>query len=168
MKLQSIALAVLFSAATPSPAAAAIVFETTGWVVGTDAETYSFTADVTPLVIADDGSLTYEVTLADLSLAPSFEFEALFLSLTTSTETVQSIVGPGSFKFAAVENETYHVNIFGIGGGDFEAGLYGIEVAAVPVPSALVLFASAVAGLGVRRRASTLMPALPGRRHAGR
>ncbi len=128
----------------PSYALASTVFETTGWIIESEGLEFEFLADQSPY--------TYQVTLSDLSEPPFFGFEFLFLSISTSTDTLGSIIGPGVFDFEAVPGETYFANIFGTGGGDVGAGLFGIEVAAVPIPGAIWLLGSGLIGIvGLRR-----------------
>jgi hypothetical protein len=136
-------MAVIFLG-SPFYAGASTVFETTGWILDTDALTYNFVADTAPY--------TYRATLADLSEAPYFGFDFLYLSITTATDTVDSIVGPGSFTFPAVPGETYFANVFGDAGGDMQAGLFGLEIKAVPIPPSLILLGSSVLGLVLIRR----------------
>jgi hypothetical protein len=128
----------------PLNAGASLVFETTGWILETVGLDYDFDADTAPY--------TYVATLSDLSVEPFFGFDFLFLSITTSTEIVDSIVGPGSFTFDAIPGETYFANVFGDPGGDLEAGSFGVEVTAVPIPPSLVLLGSAILGLVFLRR----------------
>ena len=130
----------------PLSAGATTVYETTGWLTGAEGMglVFEFTADVAPY--------TYVATLTDLSEDPFFAFEFLFLSITTATDTVDSIVGPGSFSFVAIPDETYFANIFGIGGGTVGAGLFGLQVTAVPIPSALVLLGSGIFALVALKR----------------
>lgn len=145
MKLRlcwAVIAAVLLSA--PHYAGATTVFETTGWIQETTGLTFSFVADTAPF--------TYVATLSDLSVVPFFGFEFLFLSITTSTDTVDSIVGPGSFSFTATPGETYFANIFGTGGGTAEAGLFGINVAAIPEPTTAALLVAGLAGLAAAGR----------------
>ena len=139
--LVSLAVACLL---IPHVAGAAIVFETTGWIQETIGLTFDFEADTAPY--------TYRATLSDLSQAPWFGFDFLYLSLTTSTETVDSTIGPGSFTFEAIPGETYFANIFGTGGGDLGAGLFGLEVATVPIPPSVLLLGSSLLGLVLIRR----------------
>lgn len=129
---------------TPQIVGASIVFETTGWIMGDDGLVFEFEADTAPY--------TYRTTLSDLSEAPLFGFDFLYLSITTSTDTVKSIIGPGEFNFAATPGETYFANVFGTGGGELEAGLFGLEIRAVPIPSALMLLGSGILGLFVLKR----------------
>ena len=145
LKLCWVVLAIVLLS-SPHSAGATTVFETTGWMQEDTGLTFSFVADTAPF--------TYVATLSDLSEAPFFGFEFLFLSITTSTDTVDSIVGPGSFSFTATPGETYFANIFGTGGGTTEAGLFGINVAAIPEPATAALLAAGLAGLaaaGTRR-----------------
>jgi hypothetical protein len=65
---------------------------------------------------------------------------------------VESIIGPGSFNFAATSGETYFANIFGTGGGSQGAGLFGLEIKAVPIPPSLILLGSSILGLILLRR----------------
>ena len=139
-------LATVLMVGIPSFAGAALVYETTGWISGEDGVglTYSFVADVSPY--------NYVVTLSDLSNEAFFGFDFLFLSITTATDTVGSLLGPGSLAFEAMEGETYFANIFGKGGGDASAGLFGLEVKAVPVPSAVLLLGTGLIALVSAKR----------------
>jgi hypothetical protein len=123
--------------------AATVVFETTGWIQESTGLSFDFVADTSPF--------TYRATLSDLSTVPFFGFDFLFLSITTSTDTVDSILGPGSFNFSAIPGETYFANIFGTGGGTQGAGLFGVEIKAVPIPPSLILFGSSIFGLVIIR-----------------
>jgi hypothetical protein len=129
----------------PSFVGAAVVDETTGWITGTEGVVFDFTADVSPY--------TYEVTFSDLSMDPFFGFEFLFLSITTATDTVAPpLTGPGSFSFVATPNEMYFANVYGIGGGTVGAGLFGLEITAVPIPSTLMLLGSGIFALVALKR----------------
>jgi hypothetical protein len=128
----------------PLSAGAATVFETTGWIQETTGLAFDFDADTAPF--------TYRATLSDLSEDPVFGFDFLYLSITTATDTVDSIVGPGTFSFLAIPGETYFANVFGTGGGDVDAGLFGVEVTAVPIPPSLILLGSSLIGLVFLRR----------------
>ena len=139
--LVSLAIACLL---IPQYAGASTVFETTGWIQETIGLNFDFVADTAPY--------TYRATLSDLSEDPLFGFDLLYLSITTATGTVDSIVGPGSFPFAAIPGETYFANIFGTGGGTVGAGLFGLEVTAVPIPPSLILLGSSLLGLVLLRR----------------
>jgi hypothetical protein len=132
-----------YAGASPVEDFGHIVFETTGWIIGTDGVSLPFVADVAPF--------TYRVTLSDLSESPNFGFDFLFLAITTATETIGSIIGPGQFTFTAIPGQTYFVNVFGVGGGDFDTGLFGVEIAAIPIPTSLLLFGSGILGLVLLR-----------------
>lgn len=139
--LVSLAVACLL---LPNVAGASLVFETTGWITETTGLSYDFVADTAPY--------TYLATFSDLSEDPYFGFEILYLSITTATENVKSIVGPGGFSFKAIPGETYFANVFGTGGGDLGAGLFGLEIKAVPIPPSLILLGSSLLGLVLIRR----------------
>ena len=127
--------------------ASTIVYENTGWIVGSDSIAESFVANVTPL--------DYLLTFSDLSFAPDFGFDSLFLTLNTSTELIDSLIGPGSFTFSATLGETYFITVLGEGGGNFRTGLFGVQVEApaVPEPATMLLLASGLVGLvGFRRK----------------
>ena len=102
--------------------------------------------------ITDAGN--YKATLTD------FEFPvpmiAAGMNVTTATESLGSLLAPGSFTFDAVPGE-YFVSFFGFAGAPPPSlGQYGIEIsqiAAVPVPAAVWLFGSGLLGLiGIARR----------------
>ncbi|RLC04086.1 MAG: hypothetical protein DRH34_04655 [Deltaproteobacteria bacterium] len=130
----------------PSYSFATLVYETTHWVSGTEGYTHNFTADQEPY--------TYQVTFADLSESPFFGFDFAYLSITSATDTLGSISDFGSFTFdVLLPGETLFANVFGTGGGDFGAGLYGIEISTVPIPTTMLLFGLGLIGLvGVRRK----------------
>ena len=133
----------------PHYAGASTVFETTGWITEPTGLTFDFVADTAPF--------TYTATLSDLSVDPYFGFTFLFFSLTTATETVGTIVDPNgtdSFTFLATSGETYFVNVFGTPDGTTEAGagLFGVEIKAIPIPPGLILLGTSVFGLILLRR----------------
>jgi hypothetical protein len=142
--LVSLAIACLL---IPLSANASTVFETTGWILEKTGLNFEFDADT--------GPFTYSVTLSDLSETSNFGFEFLYLSITTATDHVGDIINPDgseSFTFDAIPGETYFANIFGTPGGELEAGLFGLEVKAVPIPSSLILFGSSILGMVLLRR----------------
>jgi hypothetical protein len=139
--LVSLAVACLL---VPQYAGASTVFETTGWIQESIGLTFDFAADTAPF--------KYRVTLSNLSETPFFGFDFLFLSITTTTDDVDSILGPGSFTFDAVSGETYAANVFGTGGGTKKAGLFGLEIKAVPIPPGFILLGSSVFALVLLRR----------------
>ena len=146
LKIVGVVLAIVLLS-TPQFAGASTVFETTGWITGTDGTGFIFDFE------ADTAPFTYRATLSDMSQDPYFGLgEFLFLSITTSTDTVDSIIGPGSFTFDATPGKTYFANVFGTGGGTAGAGLFGIEITAVPVPPALLLLGSGLFALFALRK----------------
>ena len=110
----------------PSYSFALTIFETTGWIIGTDDDTFNFLANQAPY--------TYEATLVDLSTPPNFGFENIFMSISTATDLLASISDFGSTKFNAVPGETHYAYVSGTGGGNLEAGLFGLQVSTTPVP----------------------------------
>ncbi len=142
-----VALVLLFhnsASASMSQDVGDIVFETTGWIIGKQAVNIPFQADVAPY--------TYLVILSDLSEATTFGFNFLYLSITTATGPVDSIFGPGQFQFTATPGDTYWVNVIGEGGGTFGAGLFGVEITAVPIPASILLFGSGILSMVFFRR----------------
>ena len=123
---------------------ATTVFETTGFIVGTQGHVFDFSANEAPF--------TYEATLTDLSYSP-LAFDFLTLSVTTASETLGSIIGPGSFSFDVIPGKTYFANVFGIGGGRVDTGLFGINISSVPIPPSIVLLCSSLICLfGLRKK----------------
>jgi len=145
-KLVLTVLAMAFFLIPAGASATTTVFETTGWIIDTQGTNYEFTADQSPN--------TYRATLTDLSEAPDFGFEpeSLYLSITTSTKTLGSTTGPGIFTFLVELGKKYFVNIFGTGSGNNDAGLYGVDVVATPIPGAIWLLSSGLVGLGYLKR----------------
>jgi hypothetical protein len=102
---------------------------------------------------------TFEIFEAGIYTAILTDFEfpvpmiATGMSVTTATESLGSLLAPGSFNFNATPGD-YFVSFFGF--ADLSApqlGQYGIEISQVPVPAAVWLFGSGLIGLvGVARR----------------
>ena len=133
----------------PSCVVAATVDETTGWIMGTEGVVFDFTADVSPY--------TYVATLTDLSVDPFFGFDFLFLSISRATEIIDFIdvdlnVGHASLSFDVLPGETIFANIFGVGGGDFDSGNFGLQINAVPIPPAFLLLGSGIFALFALKR----------------
>lgn len=106
-----------------------------------------FSGAVNPFDIGAAG--TYEVRLTDFAF-PADPFDTLRLIVTSATEEYGRLDGPGSFLFTAGTGH-YFLSLVWDTGGDFDMGLYGVEIAAsgipasvVPVPPALVLLMSAI------------------------
>jgi len=130
-----------------SNASATTVYETTGWITGSEGQgfTFDFTADQAPY--------TYQATLTDLSDHDSgFGFDLLFLEISSSTEMLGSTSEPGIITFLVQAGRKYFANVFGTGGGENNAGVYGVEVTTAPIPGAIWLLGSGIAGLGYLKR----------------
>ncbi len=132
---------------TPTAAMAGPIFETTDYIEGIEGLTYSF--DIGP----HPG--TFEATLSDLSFGP-MAFDFLGLSISTASQTLGAIEAPGTFTFDAAPDATYYANIFGVGAGDFDTGLFGVQVEAVPLPPSLVMILSGLLLIVVVRRRSAV------------
>lgn len=125
---------------------AAMILETTEFITGVGGNNYE---------LQSTGEHSgYTATLSDLSFG-KLSFDFLCLSISTSTQTLGYIEGPGSLSFNVAPDTTYFCNVFGVGGGKLDTGLYGVQVTAAPVPAALGLFASGLIALvAVRRRSA--------------
>ena len=123
----------------PSYTFASTVYGTTGWISGSEGFTFEFLADQSPYA--------YQATLTDLSEEPFHGFDFLYLSITSSTDVLGSIVGPGSFTFDVMPGQTLFANVSGTGSGTQSMGLFGIEVATVPIPGAIWLLGSGLLGI---------------------
>ncbi len=130
---------------TSSAAVAIPVFDTTDYITGIEGRTYRF--DVDP------AAGEYKATLSDLSFGP-LGFDFLGLSITTAAQTLGAIDSPGAIYFSSSPDTPYYANIFGVGDGEFETGLFGVQVEAVPLPPSLMLLLSGVLLIAVSRRRS--------------
>jgi hypothetical protein len=122
-----------------------IVFEDVGIIQGEGGNIpHPFIADVAPF--------TYRVTLSDLSPAPEFGWKFLGMTLFSEDGVDGFLTAPGEFTYDAVPGQLYWVSIMGEGAGDFRAGLYRVEIKAVPIPGAALLLGSGLFGLVLVRR----------------
>ena len=130
----------------PGYSGASTVFETAAWITDDEGEglVYEFVADKTPL--------TYRATISDLSVAPAFGLDDIFLSVSTSTSVLAYRSGEGSIDFDVVEGNTYFANVFAKAAGAAGAGNFGLLIQAVPIPPALILLGSGLIGLIALRR----------------
>jgi hypothetical protein len=138
----------------PSSALASPVYETTGWITGTEGVTFDFTVDTPPSA--------YVATITDLSVEPYFGFDFLFLSISTGSQFLGSVVVDPTVGYAILPFDAIPIppesemkifaNIFGKGGGNLGSGNFGLQVNAIPVPSALILFGSGIFALFALKR----------------
>ncbi|MBL0713219.1 MAG: hypothetical protein JJV98_05915 [Desulfosarcina sp.] len=135
---------------TSTAGLAAPVFEITDYISDIEGLTFSFDIGATP------GS--FEATLSDLSYGP-LAFDFLGLSISTATQTLGAIESPGSINFSGTPDITYYANIFGVGAGDFDTGLFGIQIAPVPIPPSLIMLLSGLFLLIVVRRRPFMLDA---------
>lgn len=141
LKLFWVAVALVFCCSA-NVADTATVLEETGFLYGLSGETYSFVADQTPLV--------YSVTLTDLEFPAAFDF--LGVAVTTSTDNVIELLAPGTTSFSPELGTTYFANILGAAADPPGVGLFGIKIAAVPLPSALYLLGTGILVLVALKR----------------
>ncbi len=127
----------------PTYAGAAPVLDETVGVLGSSWEIYSFVADQTSL---------YELTLTDFDSPVRFSY--LGATITTSTKKLaeieilsSSINDSKTTTFNAEPGTKYFASVLGITADTPGAGLFGIEITAVPVPPALLLLGSGLFAL---------------------
>ena len=111
-------------------------------------QTQAFFTDT--FAILDAGN--YRATLTDFAFPVAMMDSGM--SVTTTTDSLGSLMAPGSFTFNATAGN-YFVSVYGAADtlAPLELGLYGIEISQVPVPAAIWLFASGLLGLvGIAKR----------------
>lgn len=130
---------------------AAVVYEETGFITGSDFFTDTFD-------IVTQG--TYRATLTDLEFPEPFE--TLGLAVTSSTENFGDLIGAGTFTFDATPG-TYFANLFATANPVFDLGLYGVKVelidesvSYIPIPAPVLLFVSGLAAIAAVRRRKTV------------
>ncbi len=136
--------------------AAVVVFETSELTEGLVFSTTPF--EITQYDIDRTGNSPFDVTLSDFEFPVAYEF--LALNITTATDTVLTLTEPGTAHFEATPG-TYFANLVTLASEltapasdtPINVGSFGVEVTAVPLPPAVVLFGSALVGLvGLGRR----------------
>ena len=126
----------------PSAVTAAPIFDTTAYITGIEGRTYRFDIE------AQAGE--FKATLSDLSYGP-LGFDFLGLSIATAERTLGAIDAPGEIIFSGLPDTNYYANVFGVGAGEFDTGLLGLQVEAVPLPPSLVFLLSGVMLIVVSR-----------------
>jgi hypothetical protein len=145
-------MAFAFFTMAVSANAATVVFEDVGFIKGTGASTSQFRID---------GSAPgYQLQISDFAFPT--EFSDLGVQITQGNPMELNEIGRwdqvGTYDIGALDAGIYYANVYGVVGsaeGAIDLGLYGVQITTVPVPSGLVLFASAIAllvTLGERRR----------------
>ena len=126
---------------------AATVLGKSEYIIGFSDKTYSFIADQTPLV--------YQVTLTDFDEPAAFDFLSVAITTSTAKIAVLTILAPdltAVTTFNAAFGETYFANVLGDAADNPGAGLFGLDIRAVPIPPSLILFGCSVVGLVILRR----------------
>jgi hypothetical protein len=137
-------ITILLSVTFSGVVQASTVFQTTGFISGIEGQSFTF--------LSGQEEDAYRVTLSDLSFAP-LAFDFLGISISTSIETVGFMEGTGAFLFDVQPNSLYYANVFGVGSGPYETGLYGLEITTTPIPTSLWIFGSGLGALiFIRRR----------------
>lgn len=141
--------ALLLLAFSTGPQAAYVPLDEVAFITGTDISVFEF-----EITMAIPGGFT--TTLTDFEFPEAFD--ALLMTITSATQTLGTLLAPGSFTFNA-DPGTYFASVIGVATGALNLGLAGIEVQAiggpvtVPLPPAVWLMGVAVVALvTVRRR----------------
>lgn len=123
------------------------VYQNVGPIFGVELIIEPFTVDVAG---------NYQMTLIDFGVPDPFD--SLFFAVTTNSTLEGVIVGSGTSTFLATPEVTYFARIFGDARGGVNLGLFGAQVAVVPLPASAILLGSAMFALLVigRRRKSQL------------
>lgn len=134
----ALASALMFSAVA---SANVVVYENVDIVNKFKFQTNSFS-------IATGG--TYQATLSDFSFLDAFS--KMGLAITSSTQLMGKITGPGSFTFNASPG-TYYASFAGIAGNPSKVSTYGVNVAMVPEAGtwAMMIAGVGLVGWSVRR-----------------
>ena len=106
--------------------ASKVPFETTGFITGQKGIHKN-------LNIKTDGD--YQATLSDLSFG-GLKFDYLNMSISTAKTNLGTLEGPGTLSLKLTPGH-YFLNIFGVGGGIYHTGLYGVSVTSAPIISSL-------------------------------
>lgn len=157
MKLRSailVALAALGTGAFTMPMAQAETVGVPNYAPGTLYDSTTLVTgpamNVATLNVTAPGTLT--VKLSDLGWPD--KLSALSFALTSATGIIGAHTGEGTFTYQLEHAGTLFASIFAVGAGELKTGLYNVNVnlAPVPLPAAIWLFGSGLAGFAALRR----------------
>lgn len=134
-KLKAVLGGMVLLGAAGAADAAMVVYSDTGFISG---KSVGYASNEFTI----DNSAVYTATLKDFKFPDPFQNLALIIT-TNGTEELGRINGPGSFNFAAAPG-IYTASLYGLAGGTLELGLYGVNIAPVALPPALVLLGSSL------------------------
>jgi hypothetical protein len=142
-KLGLLALTLAFFADT-------VLLDQSGLVFGAQTDSFQFTAP---------SGGTLEIQLTDFVWPTALQ--DLTLSITSATNTLDTLLGPGHTSMTLDAGGTYYAHIMGHAGGQWNMGAFGLlatfsqQVAPVPLPAGATLLVGGVLAMlwSVRRRA---------------
>jgi hypothetical protein len=141
VKLFWIALAMMLCCSAIYAGSTTVLGEA-GSIFGASGEKFSFVSDQTPLV--------HRVALTDMEFKAAFD--SLGVAMTTSTDNLRELLAPGMAIFKAAQGKTYFANALGAAADIHGSDLFGIRIAAVPLPSALYLLGIGILALAALKR----------------
>jgi hypothetical protein len=141
VKLFWIALAMMLCCSAIYAGSTTVLGEA-GSIFGASGEKFSFVSDQTPLV--------HRVALTDMEFKAAFD--SLGVAMTTSTDNLRELLAPGMAIFKAAQGKTYFANALGAAADIHGSDLFGIRIAAVPLPSALYMLGIGILALAALKR----------------
>lgn len=136
----------------PSCLLASTVLEEQGIIRDFDVEVYSFEADIAPFTYAAN-LFDLSNTLTGLFPGSALGFESIGLAILDGSGNVVASRGDfGSVSFEVSQGAKYFAWVVGET-DDSGIGAFGLNIEAVPIPSALLLLGTGLVGLiAIRRR----------------
>jgi len=121
--------------------------------VGTYVSGYSPLGDIFSLD-AGTYSMTFDYTAKDTAPSePAVLGLSLYSGFLAPENSMGELTGVGSFMFTIADAGIHEISVFSIPGKLFSSADFTMEIAAVPIPAAFLLFGSSIITLlGVARR----------------